>query len=824
MKKQTEWLIYGAVVAAVVVFMIWYWRDDGGGIDGAAPVAEATVVDNRPSCTNRIVPKISSSTNVEPLCSEALQMNATAKACVESKGFFFLNNNARGVCQSGGVIIGSETAPSFPAAPCSLQSALSSYLASIYPAADWRAASDNYMYNFYSNLEIHFKPTGVLAPLPEIAGSGPANVNILKKKLSRYARVEVMPSETSVPSLAPVDDFRGTLYWMVTGTGWFAECGVTLFAYNTCHALSLLGASAEKILSVAGPQLRTAVKAAQSGDRGALVAACVQPLPSELDATACQFSPRYPGLVTASIDPLALYKTVASCWVKEAPLGCGISAPLRRVLVEMASIRGFDSIQILNEPDSPCRAFIIFCSEAVYHTTLLRRGCPDAGNRDLNPHSARLVYLDAYLAQHVSRVSEDDFAGESTVATDAAEWAYKTRCANVGGVLNVVDVLTTCRQIVAFGSPFLVFGSEIQNIDWKSLPSSNELEKLQSYFSVVYGSPAVWQSKSLTDLQTLWASLEFRWNLPVQPTTPVAAVRRPNSKFYQSQTLQGTLDQDPDRPGENLEFVEVVRFGTAVSKYDNEQLFAGTYYWPVRGSGLFLPIGKTLFAYNKIHAFRLLGCTDEEIVYGLRPNVIAFIQNESNVAWTEWTTQNPTAAKTTHFKNYCTWNTASSSSSCPILFDIGMTTVSLCVPVVKAFIDDFCTGAVERKYATGVAAMSFFDQDPFLDRMIAQVASQRGFDSCVFVKQVGFDVAQELLHCKDPVTSLMSLKKFTPFSSEFSSVNSTPLNSVNFYVDSKIPRVVSSCVVNRPHVPFVSPSPCTLPKTVVRPLGSGIAF
>lgn len=833
MTNEREWLIYAAFVFAVIVFLIWYWRKplvqqlslNSTAVRGDEPVQPDSEPEKK-NCTNVVDGEVYADGDLLQGYSGcgADSSNEIAATCVAQQGTFYVNQRGKSVCLVNNAVIQFEKENLFLIS-CSLKDALVLYFQNVYPLARWTTASAANMADLYRKLEFHFEPTGVLLTKPPLIGSGPANENILQKKLSRYKRIEVLPFDAYPPVLSPVDQFEGTLYCAVTGTGWFAECGACLYAYNTCHALSLLGASPEKILAVSGPQLRNACAATQGSSSGNVTISCVQPNAYEsLDAAACQFNPKYKGLVSALIDPLVLYETVASCWTFDSPIGCGIRSPLRRVLVEMASMRGFDCVQILNERDFECPSFVLYCCEPLYHLTLLKRGCPDWGVNVLNDENAKLTYLNAYLPQHVPKVSEFYMAGQDTTLADAEEWAFRTRCKSVNGVLNVVDVLTTCRQIVSYGSPFLTFDQEIQNINWAALPSSNELERLQSYFSVVYGSPAVWKSKNLSELQNLWTSLEFRWDLPIKPTTPTPPVRRSNSKFYQSQSLKGTLDQDPHRPGENLKYVEVVRFGTAVSKYDNEQLFAGTYYWPVRGSGLFLHVGKTLFAYNKIHAFRLLGCTYEEIVYALRPNVIAFIQNESNEAWSAHISKNPTAQKSKYFKSYCNWNTTKASSSCPLLFDIGMTTVELCTPVVTAFINDFCTGASERLYAPGVAPMSFFDQDPFLDRMIAQVAAQRGFETCIFVKQVGFDVAQELLHCKDPVTSLMSLKKFTPFDEDFFKLNDTPQDSVNFYTSFDIPRLAAACISNKPYVPFAQPNPCVLPKTLSRPLGSGVQF
>ena len=786
---KTEWIVYSFFVAVAILFSWWFSKRTSK---------------QQPLDTAVVGPSKITPVPLPDVPSGCESSRNTADGCAE--GTFFIDSFGRACCKVGDSVIVLESLPKI--------SDLSSYLTRVYPLAIW-SSSDRQP--FFDNLQFVYNPQPFSIPLYK---NGPVNVNVTGKKFTRARFVEVLPTNFSPPTLNPVDVFTGSLYWMVTGSGWFAEVGTSLCAYNVCHALSLLGASPEKILAVASPSFRLKIQEIQAQTNNNTSSMCVQPTAAELGEAVCD--KKYGGLVNAQIDPLTLFTMISSCWVKNTSFGIGIEKS-QKLLAELASLRGFDSVQILNEPDSTCPCLVLFTCEPIYHNKLLSRKCPLSGF-ETNPLNARMIYLGAYLQTNVPQVEEAFYDSPSKIEDDVLEWQYKTKCRAEKGVLNIVDVLTTCRQIVTFGSPFLVFSDEIASFDWSLLPQTNELEKLQSYFYAVYGFGDVWKTKNLSELQELWKSLEFRWQLPIVPTTATPSPRRSNSKFYQSQTLKGTLDQDFNRLGENLEFIEVVRFGTAVSKYDNEQLFAGTYYWPVRGSGLFLPVGKILFAYNKIHAFRLLGCSYEEIVYSFRPNFIAFLKNEATVFWSKVIADMPTASRDDYFKDFCVWNTGTSDAQCPVLFDIGMTKINLCTKVVYRFIDDFCSGSTSRKFSDTQSPLSFFDQDPFLDRMIAQVAAQRGFDTCVFIKQVGFDTAQELLHCKDPVTSLMMLQKFTPFDERFTRVNSVKQDTVNFYVSKNIPRVQPECISQIPYRPFVDVASCVIPPVLIRKLGDDIKF
>jgi hypothetical protein len=71
----------------------------------------------------------------------------------------------------------------------------------------------------------------------------------------------------------------------------------------------------------------------------------------------------------------------------------------------------------------------------------------------------------------------------------------------------------------------------------------------------------------------------------------------------------------------------------------------------------------------------------------------------------------------------------------------------------------------------------------------------------------------------------MMLKKFTPYDSKFSAPNASPSQeAITFYVPQSIPKVSTKCITQIPYQPFTVPSPCTIPKILVRLLGQDVKF
>lgn len=123
----------------------------------------------------------------------------------------------------------------------------------------------------------------------------------------------------------------------------------------------------------------------------------------------------------------------------------------------------------------------------------------------------------------------------------------------------------------------------------------------------------MWKKLSVNDLRQLYENLEIWYNYPNHPKgqQTVRAAFRPFYRVPESVNLQ----QFMDRQGfvDNT-WVEVFHAGHMNTDfYIPFDLFAGTFYYPAKGSGVFLPMGRSLVAVNKVDALKKLKVPNEVI-------------------------------------------------------------------------------------------------------------------------------------------------------------------------------------------------------------------
>ena len=153
----------------------------------------------------------------------------------------------------------------------------------------------------------------------------------------------------------------------------------------------------------------------------------------------------------------------------------------------------------------------------------------------------------------------------------------------------------------------------------------SEKEKLVRYFQNVYPSTslAFWKNLSIEKLEEMYSNLEIWYDFPGtnDPSTPKSKRAAKMMPFYRvpdSVDLQQFVDKKPQR---SSTWMEVYHSGPMNTDfYIPTGLFAGTYYYPAKGSGVFLPLGKTLIAYNKVHALKKLRVPNDVILENSGPS------------------------------------------------------------------------------------------------------------------------------------------------------------------------------------------------------------
>ncbi|MHB1953354.1 MAG: hypothetical protein ACYCOU_06355 [Sulfobacillus sp.] len=190
---------------------------------------------------------------------------------------------------------------------------------------------------------------------------------------------------------------------------------------------------------------------------------------------------------------------------------------------------------------------------------------------------------------------------------------FDRRCREAGGVLQWASdgLLPVCvRPRERYEDPTTVLFASPEPVN----APAGRRAKLVSYFEAVY--PGIsFAQVSEANLLKFYRNLEIWYELPGSPERALQPTRAAFMPFYRVPEAVN-LQQFPDKPAFPADsWVEVFHAGNLNTDfYIPSDLFAGTYYYAARGSGVFLPLGKTLVARNKVHALKQLKVPDEIIL------------------------------------------------------------------------------------------------------------------------------------------------------------------------------------------------------------------
>ena len=456
-----------------------------------------------------------------------------------------------------------------------------------------------------------------------------------------------------------------------------------------------------------------------------------------------------------------------------------------------------------------------------------------------------VVVLLVVVAWTLARASIDPMHAPRLREVD---FAFKRECSDENGVLYMFEsgydskegikknvafsnpeagVLLGCQTVEdSFGAPFTVLASELETIDAKirsgEYAPKTERDRLVLYFELVYPNSRRWSSMSLGALQEYYQSLEIYYKFPgkIAPATKIEQHRPPYRRFYQ--TPNGVvLDQDPDRLGVTTRYIEVVHFGNNNSIMTKpQQLFSGTYYYPVRGSGLFLPLGNTLTAYNKIHALRLLHVTDEEILRYVGGGFLTFLGVDSKAWWADFV-KSPRNRKRyaledrpdEYWATMCVLNkyATTSDSRCdrrPMAvgeggavapdFEYGMYSkqVKYIPDALHKIIDEMVGGkCVRRGLVKDPSTKKYKEESLYygggdtIDRFLAQRGQQAGLDTMQFIREAQMsagksaNIGVELVDLRDAMASQSRLMRLDPFQRPYEGPENLFLATRNYEID-----------------------------------------
>lgn len=439
---------------------------------------------------------------------------------------------------------------------------IESYLKVIYPLVS------QFPPDFYNKLYFYYNSAPTTNKTEIVArNSGKLYLQPETTLLYNTSHVEVSIQESVYNNLIPTK-WVGCWYDMVEGTGFFIPTGVTMMAFNALHCLKLIGISPENILQYSSAEFKK-----QLTTRGKTIAQALE----ECDIVST-YNYNY---LNNEIGP-------------------------KRYVSSMTAQRGYKTLQLSNEFDGTFRRrYFVDLLDPVLSTLKLVRRNPF--ETTTNPERAHW-YLNLFNKGQVA----DKYVINPEPNKKFYEFAFKENCRLAGGIISIKDVYLNCLKILKFGTPSQILMSE-PNGDYSAYKKSNQLEKLQSYFTIVYGNENVWKSKSEEELQKKFDHFEMFYKIPMTQlgltATPKGA-RSPDT-LYNTPTAYYNANVSClpflNRPAELMEYVEVFRQNERFSLTEDPLQFASFYYLPTKGSGYFLPTGKMMATARKNSAVESIG-------------------------------------------------------------------------------------------------------------------------------------------------------------------------------------------------------------------------
>ena len=450
--------------------------------------------------------------------------------------------------ESGGELL--RQTPAVTTTPATLVD----YLMFTYPLyPSWKTHSNEQLQTFFSSLQFSYFPSNF-----------PTN-RVQEKPFFNTDFVEVLALEESFKNM-DFNTWKATKYSIRTGTGWFLPVRASLMAYNSLHLLCLCSAQDSFVLENASTDFA-----------GQLSGNNLQQLRQQCQSPSAKIS-----------------------WMSR-------DDKPRRYICQLAAQRGYQTIQLGFEwVDDKYESFLFDLVDPNFSCTKLTRKNPFSIKENANEN---YLYLDSFLDSDVVRVDPKyvNDPNPKTLGERYGDFSFKARCHDQKGTISIDYFLTQCLKILRFGSPALVLDVERDDIDFSKYPQSTELEKMQSYFTLVYGNADVWKRKNLAELTDYWQKCEIHYtSCPIFPTT---AYPKPSIQLSYINYQKPPIDayQFPNRGAEAVQYVEVIRTNLRYSWYEATNMFAATFFYPVRGSGLFLPTGKMFVAADKESAAATLG-------------------------------------------------------------------------------------------------------------------------------------------------------------------------------------------------------------------------
>ena len=305
---------------------------------------------------------------------------------------------------------------------------------------------------------------------------------------------------------------------------------------------------------------------------------------------------------------------------------------------------------------------------------------------------------------------------------------------------------------------------------------------------------------TLEELQNYYQDLEFYYRLPeeINPQTKVKIHRPKENTFYRMP--EGIiLDQDMERKGIQSKFIEVTRYGPSYALLRDPRLFNGTYYYPAKGTGLYLPIGNSLIAYNKTHALKKLNTLNKDILKVAGRDFQYFLNKDSHTLWNKIKSENPNAKKEDYWVEQCVINKHSDEQDegCSPYMGSKTTKIYYIPEALNNMINEMVKGKSLRivKGENGEEIKKYYGLGDTADKLLAQTGKERGFDTIQFLREAQMSlkgdavVGNEIVHLIEPSYSQSYLTRLNPFERPYIQERDPIKPMVNYLLDNNIDGV-----------------------------------
>lgn len=442
-----------------------------------------------------------------------------------------------------------------------------------------------------------------------------------------------------------------------------------------------------------------------------------------------------------------------------------------------------------------------------------------------------------FIITHFTKKSKQSLLKNLKIPSkDDIMFDYKKKCysQNVlsgtgegrGGILSFGknSGLLKCFRRDKYGSDVVsLYPNEMDLVTkiYKNYTPSSERDRLNIYFSIVYPNTpsSYWKNMSDKQIENYYKNLELFYELPdnIKPKTDRSISRK--TPFYRGDESKVILDQERLRPAVATDYVEVMRYGDSTAIYKDPTLFNGNFYYPAKGSGIFLPIGKSLIAYNKGHALLLLGRTPLELYCAARNNQ-GNSQNLKNLCENMPLNNLPDLDPDKDFFSILVQDEA--SKQCGIKFDTRSDAEdSQCfISALNTVFDNFSKGKSlikKEKVKDDGTKYDYYDYygiGDIFDTLMAQAARDLGYDTIQLIREpqenitttlsdntVVNVVGSELLHLYEPIASQEYLTRLDISQRPYNNTINSFLQP-KFNIDFNIKGVNTKYISKTPINPF----------------------